>query len=384
MKYKSDAFESIHQSATAMHKVGAIDQETMQEFDEGCLIAPEAQGLTDAADTLANGLKMQVGFLAGGSDSYIHAMNEAFADIDKLRDLATPKHGAHPDESAVDAFAEAMKEKLEAARAKGRDGWQGCTPDELSRMLREHVEKGDPRDVANFCMFLWHMDAPISERQGNTARDLRIRAAMERFDREGTLPGMIASFEQQFGQTWADPEWQQESSIWASAWHAARAAAPLAATRPAPAEDVRDAKLPHIPIRDLLRIYDQQNGDWCGIAREVERRTIAAMQAATPAAVQDEPEDNAAFDAKVEEIREYLGREQSVYLSRPSVRKLVSYAQVAPSPEQSAEAVRDVFREALAWGRVYGEAMAPHQWDEMRDKMAEQFAGRLAHLTRPT
>jgi hypothetical protein len=22
-------------------------------------------------------------------------------------------------------------------------------------MLREHVEKGDPRDVANFCMFLW-------------------------------------------------------------------------------------------------------------------------------------------------------------------------------------------------------------------------------------
>lgn len=192
-------------------------------------MSTQHQVLTDDADALADGLKMQVGFLAGGSDSYIHAMNEAFADIDLLRDLAKQKQGTHPDDSAVDAFAEAMKEKLAAARANGRDGWQSCSPDDLSHMLREHVEKGDPRDVANFCMFLWHMDASISEkRPGNTARDMRIRATMERFDREGTLPGMIASFEQQFGQTWADPAWRQESSIWASAWRAARAASPLA------------------------------------------------------------------------------------------------------------------------------------------------------------
>jgi hypothetical protein len=30
-----------------------------------------------------------------------------------------------------------------------------CTQQDLSNALREHVEKGDPRDVANFCMFLW-------------------------------------------------------------------------------------------------------------------------------------------------------------------------------------------------------------------------------------
>lgn len=63
----------------------------------------------------------------------------------------------HPDDRAVDLFAAAMKDKMAAARAKGRGGWDTaeCTQDRLSHMLREHVEKGDPRDVANFCMFLW-------------------------------------------------------------------------------------------------------------------------------------------------------------------------------------------------------------------------------------
>jgi hypothetical protein len=69
----------------------------------------------------------------------------------------------HPDDAAVDAFAVAMKEKLAQARAKGRGGWQQCDPTELSIMLREHVEKGDPRDVANFCMFLWSLGKPISD-----------------------------------------------------------------------------------------------------------------------------------------------------------------------------------------------------------------------------
>ncbi|MDR8395528.1 hypothetical protein NE850_04210 [Paraburkholderia sp. USG1] len=62
----------------------------------------------------------------------------------------------------VDSFAEAMKQKLLEARLKGRSGWQDCDPEDLSRMLREHVEKGDPRDVANFCMMLWHLSQPIS------------------------------------------------------------------------------------------------------------------------------------------------------------------------------------------------------------------------------
>lgn len=69
----------------------------------------------------------------------------------------------HPDDIAVDQFADAMKAKLADARAKGRSGWQDCDPVELSYMLREHVEKGDPRDVANFCMFLWSLGKPIGD-----------------------------------------------------------------------------------------------------------------------------------------------------------------------------------------------------------------------------
>jgi putative transcriptional regulator len=39
-KFKSDAFEAIHTSAAALHKVGAIDKATMREFDESCLATP--------------------------------------------------------------------------------------------------------------------------------------------------------------------------------------------------------------------------------------------------------------------------------------------------------------------------------------------------------
>ena len=35
--YKSDAFEAIHGSASALSRVGAIDKATMREFDEACL-----------------------------------------------------------------------------------------------------------------------------------------------------------------------------------------------------------------------------------------------------------------------------------------------------------------------------------------------------------
>ena len=38
--YKSDAFEAIHTSARALHKIGAIDKATMRSFDTSCLALP--------------------------------------------------------------------------------------------------------------------------------------------------------------------------------------------------------------------------------------------------------------------------------------------------------------------------------------------------------
>ncbi|MBN5129372.1 hypothetical protein JY420_03420 [Stenotrophomonas maltophilia] len=79
-----------------------------------------------------------------------------------------PVGDQHPDDLAVDAFAAAMKAKMAEARAKGRGGWEDpaqCTDEDLSRMLREHVEKGDARDVANFCMMLHQRGEAIAARQ---------------------------------------------------------------------------------------------------------------------------------------------------------------------------------------------------------------------------
>jgi putative transcriptional regulator len=38
--YKSDAFEAIHTSASALHKIGSIDKTTMRSFDTSCLAVP--------------------------------------------------------------------------------------------------------------------------------------------------------------------------------------------------------------------------------------------------------------------------------------------------------------------------------------------------------
>jgi putative transcriptional regulator len=36
-KYRSDAFAAIHETMEALHGVGAINKQTMREFDETCL-----------------------------------------------------------------------------------------------------------------------------------------------------------------------------------------------------------------------------------------------------------------------------------------------------------------------------------------------------------
>lgn len=68
------------------------------------------------------------------------------------------------DEVGVEVLASAMKQKLHRKRAEGRGGWydSSCTGEYLSKLLREHVEKGDPVDVANFCMMLYNRGERIT------------------------------------------------------------------------------------------------------------------------------------------------------------------------------------------------------------------------------
>lgn len=71
-------------------------------------------------------------------------------------DMPCPGREPERDDAAVNAFAHAMADKMARSRAKGRGGWQSCPTPALWQMLREHVEKGDPVDVANLAMMIWH------------------------------------------------------------------------------------------------------------------------------------------------------------------------------------------------------------------------------------
>ncbi|WP_228756447.1 hypothetical protein [Stenotrophomonas sp. MH181796] len=127
-------------------------------------LSPAGQG-----DTLANEIDLVRAVLDGYPDST--ARSDALRATRVIRAALAarqPVWDQHPDDLAVDAFAAAMKAKMAAARAKGRGGWEDpaqCSADDLSSMLRDHVEKGDPRDVGNFCMMLHQRGEAIATRQ---------------------------------------------------------------------------------------------------------------------------------------------------------------------------------------------------------------------------
>ena len=76
----------------------------------------------------------------------------------------------------VDRFAAELKSKLARAEAKYgyRDNWSRPDwEDELTESLAEHIQKGDPRDVAAYCAFAWHHGWSTSDAAGYFAPALR-------------------------------------------------------------------------------------------------------------------------------------------------------------------------------------------------------------------
>lgn len=65
-------------------------------------------------------------------------------------------------------FTAVMRQKLDAKAQQGRGGWNDPSilpMKRLKELLREHVEKGDPVDIANFCMMLWNRQFPRGDDQ---------------------------------------------------------------------------------------------------------------------------------------------------------------------------------------------------------------------------
>ena len=61
-------------------------------------------------------------------------------------------------ERLVNDFCSALKDKLLAAQIKYHydDGWRDSNwQQECLKKFKSHIEKGDPRDVAAYCAFMW-------------------------------------------------------------------------------------------------------------------------------------------------------------------------------------------------------------------------------------
>jgi hypothetical protein len=89
--------------------------------------------------------------------------------LNVLSSASTPPH---PDDLAVDEFAAAMKAKLRKKREQGRGGWDDkvtCPPGLLQQMLLDHLAKGDPLDIANFAMMIWHRGESVTGPAGHHA-----------------------------------------------------------------------------------------------------------------------------------------------------------------------------------------------------------------------
>ena len=91
------------------------------------------------------------------------------SDINWTDDMyVNPVEPIKPDhlKDLVDRFSAALLEKLRSAETKYghddawmRDDWR----DDLKAALNEHIEKGDPRDVAAYAAFAWHHGWSLGE-----------------------------------------------------------------------------------------------------------------------------------------------------------------------------------------------------------------------------
>ena len=81
----------------------------------------------------------------------------ALLDVSPQRCSDGPQTPPDPLKDLVERFSKALLAKLKLAQANGRSGWERDDWEEHCQQgLLRHVDKGDPRDVAAYCAFMWH------------------------------------------------------------------------------------------------------------------------------------------------------------------------------------------------------------------------------------
>lgn len=126
----------------------------------------------------------------------------------------------HPaTEDLIRRFSDALREKLSAAEKKYgySDGW--ASPDwmdQCRRHLDQHVAKGDPRDVAAYCAFLWHHGESTTP-QPPSAASVSERA------RTASLKEIVPAEKRNYLDDNGNPR-SIEDEAYAHGWNACRAA----------------------------------------------------------------------------------------------------------------------------------------------------------------
>ena len=86
-------------------------------------------------------------------------INATERQMNEIKHIKIPANLNEHTAKLVCCFAEALAEKLRDAELKYEysDGWLATHWEaDCRQSLHEHIAKGDPRDVAAFCAFMWH------------------------------------------------------------------------------------------------------------------------------------------------------------------------------------------------------------------------------------
>jgi hypothetical protein len=113
-------------------------------------------------------------------EEFLIIIDELIAIRELKGEQSTPAE--HSDDFHFDLFASCCKEKLAAARNKGRSGWdhpEVCSVEHLAELLVHHLTKGNTgtfEDIANFAMML-HQRSADPKVLVSAARSLRFTQA---------------------------------------------------------------------------------------------------------------------------------------------------------------------------------------------------------------
>lgn len=85
----------------------------------------------------------------------VHSREASTTNPESPRDESTELQDL---DALVDAFALALKAKLHQKYAEGFRGWnkRWFDLDQIKQHLWEHIDKGDPIDIANYALFWWY------------------------------------------------------------------------------------------------------------------------------------------------------------------------------------------------------------------------------------